>query len=147
MIYADTSFLFALYQSEDIFHGKAFRLTARLQLPIALTLLGELELLTNVYRSLAVRVVDRQQHDAALRQIADDVTDGILVRSAVNETELYTFAGKLAKKFIPEIPLRSLDILHVAAAHILRVSHFGSFDERQRSLAQKVGLNVLPSGL
>jgi len=144
MIYADTSFLFAIYQPTDVFHGKAFKLTTQLQQPMALTLLGELELLNNVYRGLAAKVIDRQVHDNILRQISEDEADAILVRKMVGEIDLYGRAGELARRFVPEIPLRALDILHVAAAQLLRVSHFVSFDERQLHLAHRVGLNVLP---
>jgi predicted nucleic acid-binding protein len=144
MIYADTSFLFALYQPSDVFHAKAYRLISRLRKPMVLTLLGELELLNNLYRGLAVGVIGRQLHDMILRQISEDETEGILVRQAVNEIDLYKHARELARKFVPAIPLRSLDILHVSAAQLLGVSHFVSFDQRQHLLARKVGLRVLP---
>lgn len=147
MIYGDTSFLFAVYNSKDVFHEKARNLNFRLQEPNALTLLGELELLTNVHRGLAAKVINRQQHDGILRQILEDEADGILVRQSINETDLYRRAREFAKKYIPEISLRSADILHVAAAQILRTSHFISFDDRQRLLAQETGLSVLPRTL
>jgi predicted nucleic acid-binding protein len=39
---------------------------------------------------------------------------------------------------------RSLDVLHVAAASLLGALQFVSFDRRQRSLAFKAGLKILP---
>lgn len=144
MIYADTSFLFAIYQRGDVFHVPAKKLMARLKEPIALTLLGELELLNNVHRGMADKVIDQREHDSIFRQISDDEAEGILVRRAVNEIELYARARALSKKFTPEIHARSLDILHVATAEVLRISPFVSFDARQRMLAQKAGLAVLP---
>jgi predicted nucleic acid-binding protein len=42
------------------------------------------------------------------------------------------------------IGARSLDILHVAAASLLGARQFVSFDRRQRSLAFKAGLKILP---
>lgn len=144
MIYADTSFLFALYQQEDAFHLAADRLMARTQEPLALTLLGELELLNNVHRACALKDMNQAEHDAILRQIATDETEGILVRVALADVDLYARARSIAKKFSTEINSRSLDILHVAAAELLRVSFFVSFDVKQRLLAQKVGLHLLP---
>jgi hypothetical protein len=37
-----------------------------------------------------------------------------------------------------------LDILHVATAMVLGVRDFASFDGRQRQLAKRAGLRVLP---
>ncbi|HEV3273128.1 MAG TPA: hypothetical protein VGZ93_13190 [Candidatus Methylacidiphilales bacterium] len=144
VIYGDTSFLFALYNPRDRFHSQATSLTATLRQPIALTLLGELELLNGLYRGLAAKIIDRREHDAIFRQILDDEAGGILVQRAIDQIELFAAARDLSKKFTPEISARSLDILHVAAAQLLRASPFVSFDLKQRMLAQKAGLNLLP---
>jgi predicted nucleic acid-binding protein len=40
--------------------------------------------------------------------------------------------------------IRTLDVLHVAAALLLEAKILASFDERQRRLAASVGLKVLP---
>jgi hypothetical protein len=37
---------------------------------------------------------------------------------------------------------RTLDVLHVACACELAADHFLSFDQRQKTLARKAGLNV-----
>ncbi|MCE0523335.1 MAG: PIN domain-containing protein [Methylacidiphilales bacterium] len=147
MIYGDTSFLFALYNPGDRFHSLATRLAGRLRQPIALTLLGELELVNGLHRGLAARVIDRPECDAIFRQISDDEAEGILVRQAVDQIELYAHARDLSKKFTPAISARSLDILHVAAARLLRASPFISFDARQRSLVRKAGMSLLPRTL
>jgi predicted nucleic acid-binding protein len=145
MIYGDTSFLVAIYQSRDVFHAAATKIAKHLKQPIVFTPLGELELLTNVYRGLADKTIDRQQHDAILRQISEDLAESILVRRPINDNQLYRAALELARKHVPEIPLRSLDILHVAAAQLLPISRFVTFDARQNLLARRVGLNVLPN--
>jgi len=144
MIYGDTSFLVAVYFPRDVSHTAAMKIAARLKQPIALTPLGELELLTTVYRGLADGTIDRSHHDAILRQIPEDLADSILVRQPVNEGQLYQTALGLARKYMPEILVRSLDILHVASAQQLSISQFITFDGRQNQLAQRVGLNVLP---
>jgi predicted nucleic acid-binding protein len=147
MIYSDTSFLFAIYQSRDAFHVPAKKLMARNLDAIAFTLLGEFELLNNVHRALASGTIGRAEHDAILRQVETDETDGILVRQAIYDADLYARARAISKKFSVETNSRSLDVLHVAAAELLCVTSFVSFDIKQRLLAQKVGLGLLPRAL
>ena len=144
MIYGDTSFLFSIYHSGDRFHTQATKLATQLQQPIVLTLLGELELHNGIRRGLAAKTINLAEHDAIFRQISSDEADGILVRQAVDQIELYAHARDLSKKFTPEISARSLDVLHVAAARLLRASPFISFDAKQRLLVQKTGMNLLP---
>jgi predicted nucleic acid-binding protein len=144
MIYCDTSFLLALYIETEAGHGLALRTAATFREAIALTLLVELELVNGVRRGLATRAINRQQHDAVFRQIPEDEANGILIRCAVDQTDHYDRARDLSKKFTPEISARSLDILHVAAALLLKAPEFASFDEKQRVLAEKAGLKLTP---
>jgi predicted nucleic acid-binding protein len=144
MIYGDTSFLLALYHEADRFHAEALKLAARLRQPFALTLLGELELVNGLGRGLAAKTINQTQHSSILRQVERDEADGFLVRSAVQELDLYARARQLSRKLTPELSARSLDILHVAAAQTLRTTKFISFDRKQRTLAERVGLHVLP---
>jgi predicted nucleic acid-binding protein len=142
--YGDTSFMLALYRRGDFFHSQAIKLALRLREPFPLTLLGELELVNGIHRCLAANIVDQREHDAIFRQIADDEAGGILVRHAIGQVELFARARELSKKFTIETSARTLDILHVAAAQLLKTSTFISFDSKQRTLAQKAGLDPLP---
>jgi predicted nucleic acid-binding protein len=147
MIYGDSSFLIALYRVGDVFHLTAAKLAARLKQPIIFTLLCELELHNGVRRCLGDKLIDQREHDAIFRQIPHDEAEGILIRRLIQDMELYTRARDLSKKFTPELFSRSLDILHVASAQIVGASTFISFDTKQRRLAQKTRLNVLPRTL
>jgi predicted nucleic acid-binding protein len=144
MIYCDTSFLLALYIETEPGHNLALQTAATFKEAIAFTLLVELELINGVRRGLTTRTINRQQHDAVFRQIPEDEADDILVRCALDQTEHYARARKLSKKFTPEIAARSLDILHVAAALLLKTGEFASFDEKQQILAEKAGLKPIP---
>lgn len=144
MIYCDTSFLLALYVERDFFHVPASRLAAKFKAPIPLTLLTELELVNGIRRCLAAKIIPRAEHDAIFRQVAADESHGILARHAIHQADHFAKARELSKRFTPEISARSLDILHVAAALLLRATDFGSFDEKQRVLAGKAGLRLLP---
>jgi hypothetical protein len=134
----------ALYVEKDFFHLQASRLAAKFKEPIPLTLLSELELVNGIRRLLAAKTISRERHDSIFRQIAEDESQGILNRFAVHQADHFTKARELSKKFTPEISARSLDILHVAAAQLLRVRDFASFDEKQRMLAARVGLTLAP---
>jgi len=147
MIYGDSSFLIAIYRRGDAFHAAATEIILSARQPIAFTLLAELELQNGIRRSLASGLVNQAEHDAIFRQIAEDVADAFLSRQPLPDSELYAEARDLSRKYTPEISARSLDILHVAAARLLRASPFASFDAKQRLLAQKVGLSVLPRAL
>jgi hypothetical protein len=147
MIYGDTSFLLSIYNPGDRFHSEATKLAARLRQPIALTLLSELELLNGLHRGLAAKFIERRDYDRILHHIANDEADGILMRQAIDQIELYAKARNLSKKFTPEISARSLDILHVASAQILKPSYFISFDIKQRLLVRKTELTLLPRAI
>ena len=147
MIYCDTSFLLALYVEKDFFHLQAGRLASKFKEPIRLTLLSELELVNGIRRCLAAEILTLQEHEAIFRQLAEDEADGILVRQVLHQADHYAKARELSKKFTPETSARSLDILHVSAALLCKASDICSFDDKQRELARKVGLRLLPHQL
>jgi predicted nucleic acid-binding protein len=145
VIYCDTSFLLALYAERDFFHVQAARLAAKFKEPIPLTLLSELELGNGIRRSLAAQIIPIKEHDAIFRRIAEDESHGIFARLAVHQADHFAKAREMSKRFTPEISARSLDILHVAAALLLKAREFASFDEKQRLLASKAGLRLAPA--
>lgn len=53
-------------------------------------------------------------------------------------------AARIADSETPFIGTRSFDVLQVAAAKMLGATDFISFAVRQRRLAVKLGMNVLP---
>lgn len=59
--------------------------------------------------------------------------------------EAYARAEQLARRHTSKLGTRSLDILQVATALVLKPDVFLTFDERQRRLAKAERLRVLPS--
>jgi predicted nucleic acid-binding protein len=57
---------------------------------------------------------------------------------------VFRIAASLSDHHSATVGTRSLDILHVAAAKLLRANEFVSFDRRQRILAASAGLKVVP---
>ena len=80
----------------------------------------------------------------ALRSLQDDIDSGFLGAEDQDLHELFVQAESLSAEHTVSTGVRSLDVLHVAAALILMTDEFVSFDRRQRSLAAKAGLKVLP---
>lgn len=81
---------------------------------------------------------------SALRMLAEDERLGRWQRPQLDLNETLRRAELLSRKYVPSLGCRTLDIVHVAAALVLGAVDFVSFDGRQRQLAKKAGLRVLP---
>lgn len=147
MTYCDSSFLLALLLPGDFFHRHAAPLAARFTESIPYTLLAELEVTNTIRRALRERAITRAEHDAAFRQIDADLTQGILSRRDIPQSEHYRKARELSRRHTPEIPARSLDILQTAAALLIGADSLYSFDGHQRQLAKAAGLKVFPHAM
>ena len=112
------------------------------QLPLPFFWLHRLEF-RNVLRLRVFRKeITPIQRDASLNAMLADMASGILSHAALPMMDLTTEAERLSSLYSGEIGTRSLDILHVAAALVLGLPDFLSFDHRQCSLAKAVGLRV-----
>lgn len=143
MIYCDSSFVVALFVP-DAWAASARKLAGKFAQPIPLVPIGEVELFTQVHRAVPEERISVSEHTAVLRQINEDIADGILVRKGLPSREHLEEALLLSRRHAPNIAVRSLDILHVAAARVLKSNTFASFDRRQRDLAAAAGLRLLP---
>ena len=135
--YADTSFLVSLYVA-DSNSAAAISEMARLTLPVMVTPLGELELENAIQLRIFRKQIaadDRRPH-AAFRA---DVEAGVLAIKPMTEA-MYTEAWRLAMRWTSRLGTRTLDILHVAAAMVLKADSFHTFDDRQKKLAKSAGL-------
>lgn len=88
--------------------------------------------------------IDTVRRAAALRQIEEDLEDGVLVHQAIPWTEAMRKAEQLSADHAERIGSRTADTLHVAAALLAGARQFLSFDKRQRDLAKAGGLDVKP---
>jgi predicted nucleic acid-binding protein len=140
---ADSSFLVALYVRQS--HSPAAvtslkRLRARL--PVTALNLFEAR---NAFSLLAFRqAISHLEHEMAQSQLTSDVTSGVFVETRVVWETVYAHADRLRAEHTATLGVRSLDILHVAIALSLGARTFLSFDDRQRTLAERVGLTVGP---
>lgn len=88
--------------------------------------------------------IDEARRAAALRQIDEDLGDGVLVHQAMPWTDALRRAEQLSSDHAERIGSRAADTLHVAAAVLGGARRFLSFDNRQLSLAKATGLAVKP---
>ncbi len=138
--YADTSFLVSLYLPDS--HSPAAWAAMKSRPSLLLTPLHELELVNAIQLAVFRKLISKSQAKSVLRDFEQD-------RSGVFEltpmpVESYTRAEHLARRHTSTLGSRSLDILQVATALVLKPDVFFTFDERQRRLAKAVRLHVLP---
>lgn len=141
--YADTGFVVTLYKEEGT-SARAVALMAKQTTSVRLSQLGELEFRNSLH--LAVFRGELTRGEAALKKrlFVEDVANGIFTIGPVPGTVLFAKAAELADRHSARLGTRSLDLMHVAAALLLKAEVFLSFDERQRKAARAEGLKVKP---
>ena len=144
MDYPDTSFLASLYLNDQ--NGEtAIKYAEDHGGPFLLTPLTRIEM-SNAFRLWQFRkILSVAKVRSIFRDVAEDIASGFLKEAPVAWNDLLTAAEDISARHTPETGNRTLDILHVAAAKSLGSKVFLSFDSRQRILAQRVGLEVIPA--
>lgn len=142
-VYADTSFLCSLYL-RDVNTAAATALVTSQALALAFTPWQRCELRNAVRLSVPrgnATAADAQQ---ALLDIDEDAAAGDLVEAPLVWPDVLAQAEMLSAKHTAALNVRTLDLLHVAAALTVGAKLFLTFDGRQRPLAQAVGFKVKP---
>jgi predicted nucleic acid-binding protein len=145
LIFADSSYLLALYLATDRFSAQARQIAIAFTAPIAYPLLIEVEVINTVWRAVGERRLPKQLARIFLRDIDQDLNDGFLQRCALDAASHYREAMELSERYAARYLTRALDVLHIAAALEMQAAAFVSFDQRQRKLAAEVGLTLLPA--
>lgn len=112
--------------------------------PLPFTHLHEIEMRTALRLKRGRGEITAAELKTALRDLQADITAGRLEKPAYNLVAVFHKAEELSAKYAADTLARSLDILHVAAALTLGARVFVSFDERQRKIARRARLKVLP---
>jgi predicted nucleic acid-binding protein len=141
VVFSETSFLYSLYGS-DAHSAKAVDWVAQTTRALHLNTLTHFEL-GNALRfsefRKAIPVGYAAQYwagfEAALAQ-------GRLILATTNLAEVIDEAKRLSASHTLSGGHRSFDILHVASALKMRATHFLTFDDNQKKLAEAEGLIV-----
>ena len=138
--YADTSFLVSLYLPDA--HSPAAWAAMKSRPHLYLTPLHELELVNAVQLAVFRRLIRGTQANSVFRNFEQDRSSVFMLTPMPIES--YARAEQLARRHTSTFGTRSLDILQVATALVLKPDVFFTFDDRQRRLASAERLRVVP---
>lgn len=139
--YADTSFVVALFTGEPEHWRKAWHWWRSAGL--CQVMISRLTLLESENALHALRVDSRLttgEFKEAQNGLVRAQLEGLFVRRETPTHRLYPEAHRLVTHYSDRAAYGVLDILHVAAARILRADTLLTFDKRQAALAQSAGL-------
>lgn len=139
--YADTSFLVSLYLPDA--HSRVAWAAMKSRPCFYLTPLHELEFVNAVELAVFRKLMSRSEAKSVLANFELD-RGGMFVLTSM-PSESYGRAEQLTRRHSSALGTRSLDILQVASALILKAAAFYTLDERQRKLARAERLRVMPS--
>ena len=141
MTYADTSFLFSLvlYDANTV---AAIAYLKAHPTALAFTSWQRCELRNAVRLAVWRGNCDSAAAKGALEKIASDLAAGNLTETPLMWPEVLLLADELGEKHTAALGVRSLDLLHVAAAVSLGAKTFLTCDGRQLALARAVGLHA-----
>ena len=142
-VYADTSFLFALYLPEPNTPVVRDYLRAHHR-ALAFTSLQRYELRNAIRLAVFRDLVDEATASAALARMEQDREAGNLEDTALVWPDVLEAADALGEKHTRILGVRALDLLHVGAARALGARQLLTFDRRQHGLAMAAGLKVGP---
>lgn len=139
--YADTSFLISLYTPDAHSPGATKRMQNQ-SLPLFWT-----QLHTAEFRNgLRLRQFRKELKTSEVLEVfvvqESDFADGVYAKVAPSWPEVWNVYEKLSDKHTSAIGSRSLHVLHVAQASVLKTKCFLTFDGRQAELAKAAGLSV-----
>lgn len=145
--FPDTSFLCALYRSEEnSSQADAWMKKLSGGLNVSTLLLLEfrqsIRLQTYLYSKDRKKGFSKFQGDQMLQDLQSDLKNGLLTSVSVEWSQVHYLAEGLSLKYTPSAGYRFADILHVATALHLKVNQFLTFDLKQKHLAKAEGLKV-----
>jgi predicted nucleic acid-binding protein len=141
MIYADPSFLFSLVL-HDANTAAAGVYLKRHPASLALTSWQRCELRNAVRLAVWRGNCDAVAARRALEKITADLAAGNLIETPLVWPDVLMIADELSEKHTTALGVRSLDLLHVAAAVSLSAKTFLTCDGRQLALVHAAGLQA-----
>lgn len=141
MIACDTSFLIGRFVWEP-HHERAKTLLLETESPLFISRLNELELETVIRRMIGRGQLTEDEAQRVLSEFRRHIILGTFELVVADDAVVWDRAMGLARHHAATLAVRTLDIWQVAYALEMRARTFWSFDDRQRSLAEAVGLKI-----
>jgi predicted nucleic acid-binding protein len=138
--YIDSSVLVAVYVPEHF--SRTARASVRTAGQVPFTALHRLEV-PNAFELLVGRgAITRDERRAIEHQLQEDLEAQRLASVSIEHDRVFAEAIELSRTYAAKFFSRSLDLLHVAAAHVLECTTFVSADDRQLAVAKATGLKT-----
>ena len=139
--YVDSSALVPVYVPERF--STSARSAVRTAGQVPFTAIHELEV-PNAFELLVGRdLMTREECRSVHQQLRDDLENQRLLPISLDLDEVFTQASELSRLYTAKHLARSLDLLHVAAAHAAMCNKFVSADDRQLAVAKASGLKTI----
>jgi predicted nucleic acid-binding protein len=142
IVYADTGFLISLYGQDD--HSASATALVKAEPVFLLTSLGEAEFTNAVQLQVFRKQWTRREARLVQEKFLQHQAAGVY-RSEPLGPDIWEKVVVLSRRHSARLGTRTLDLIHVAAAVVLKPDAFYTFDERQRRLANAERLHVLPA--
>ena len=139
--YFDSSALVPVYVPERF--AKAARLAVRAASQVQFTALHELEIPNAFELLVGCGLITRVQYRAIQAYLREDLESQRLMPVSLDLERVFTEASEFSRLYTEKVPARSLDLLHVAAAHLAPCIRFVSADDRQLAAAKATGLETV----
>ena len=141
-LYYDSSVIVKLYVREDL-SDVVTQFVARQGQSVLVNSLHEIEIRNALRLKRFRNEIDDGQLIASLGMIATDIADRKLIRYEVNWRLVHGEAEGLSAALAARIGLRTIDLLHIAAALNRTAAGLVSLDRRQCAAAIQSGLEVI----
>ena len=141
-LYYDSGVLVKLYVREDR-SDEVTGFVSRRGQSVAVNRLHELEIRNALRLKRFREEIDDAQLAASLRMIAADFAARRLVRHDVDWRVIHDEAERLSAVTAAAVGVRTIDVIHIAAALTQMATGLVSFDRRQLAAARMSGLRVV----
>jgi predicted nucleic acid-binding protein len=133
--------LIPLYVTEQFSEAAESALRPAGQLPF--TVLHRLEVSNAFERLVGRSLMTRGECRMLQRQLDEDLGTQRLVQVALDLDQVFAEANALSSAYAAKHLARSLDLLHVVAAHAVMCTTLVSADDRQLAVAKASGLQIV----
>jgi predicted nucleic acid-binding protein len=144
LTYADSGFVVSLYLTTEGTSAQARKVVKRASKPILFSALSLLEIRNALNFGINRGEITSDQRDAVLAEIEAQIEKGFFRLVDASQSSIYSKAQELSNKHTPGVAMRSLDLMHLAAALLSEAHTFLTFDRRQAKAASAEGLVVKP---
>ncbi len=138
-MYLDTSALLKRYVPEA--NTRAFELFLQSFVPATISRLTFVEVRSALTRKRQENPINREREQAAAGELRQDFLDGLLL-VAPTDDQHFLDAMHLIDQ-LPNLPLRTLDALHLALAQEMGAHHLVTADDLMAQAAALLNLNVV----